>query len=149
MSHLKALITKNFLISKRNIISTICEIAIPILLIYILSILRKLFKIKSHIYSNETTDSNYYYTNGTSISNILFDYDLPYRGAIFQCIYFPYIGTVGKIPDYIKNRLIVCFFIFFTVFNLSSATSQIIGQHKCPALSARDDNLWICIPNFI
>ena len=105
MSHLKALIKKNFLISKRNIIATICEIAIPILLIYILSILRKLFKIKSHIYSKETTDSDYYYSNGTSISNIFFDYDLPYRGAIFQCIYYPYIGIVGKIPDYIKNRI--------------------------------------------
>ena len=147
-SHLKALIKKNLLISKRNIISTICEIVIPILLIFILSLLRKIFKIKSHIYSEETTDSKYYISNGTSISNIIFDYGLPYRGVLFQCIFMPFIGTVGEIPEYIKNTLMTYFnfeiYIYTNITFIEFESIESLRDYVSSSKYGSQDNPELC-----
>ena len=64
---LNALIKKNLLSMRRNIISTIAEIFFPMLLMIIVLIIRKVFDVKYYRFEKqEQTDDNFFYTKSTS-----------------------------------------------------------------------------------
>ena len=120
---LRALMKKNLLILKRNIISTLFEIFFPIILILLSYAIRKAFILETFYFSSEEgTIENFIQTK--SISNI--DLNTSYQNinidslkwlnlSILPALYIcsqnnskrtprPYIATIG-IPDEIKNIL--------------------------------------------
>ena len=60
---LNALIKKNLLAMRRNILSTIAEIFFPIALMCIVLVLRKVFKIKYYRFEKEESNDDYFFLN--------------------------------------------------------------------------------------
>ncbi len=61
---LRALMTKNFLLMKRNYFATACEVLFPILLMILLALVKSLFAVTDVII--ETTDKELFLTNSSA-----------------------------------------------------------------------------------
>lgn len=65
---LQALMTKNFILMKRNVFSTCCEILFPILLMLLLAAVKSLFTITDE--ALDTTDSKYILSNSSAFPSL-------------------------------------------------------------------------------
>ena len=95
-SHLKALIKKNFLVSKSTIILTLVEILSPIVIILGLLGLKSLFK---NNYLEIQEDKTYVANNSSVLENIIKYYaedDIGYRGSLNMCGERNIIAFVGE-----------------------------------------------------
>ena len=95
-SHLKALIKKNFLVSKSTIILTLVEILSPIVIILGLLGLKSLFK---NNYLEIQDDKTYVANNSSVLENIIKYYaedDIGYRGSLNMCGERNIIAFVGE-----------------------------------------------------
>jgi ATP-binding cassette subfamily A (ABC1) protein 3 len=95
-SHLKALIEKNFLVSKSTIILTLVEILSPIVLMLGLLGLKSLFK-KNYLEIQE--DKRYVANNSSVLENALHPYEedeVAYRGSLYMCEERNIIAFVGE-----------------------------------------------------
>ena len=109
-SHFKALLTKNLIISKRNILTTISEIFLPLLLMFVLYLIRRIIKIKVNYFSKDTNDLDYYFFNSTGISYKIPFYNLSYRGLSSFCIRRPIVALIGNIPEQLKIYIFSLFY---------------------------------------
>ena len=108
-SHFCALFTKNIIILKRTYILTTLEIISPIIVIFLFSIFKSLFKTE---YLFLETDENYIESNGTLIKDVSpgisyfrIKNDLAYRGIVHPC-FDRYIALIGEnFPEEIKEKL--------------------------------------------
>ena len=95
-SHLKALIKKNFLVSKSTIILTLVEILSPIVIILGLLGLKSLFK---NNYLEIQDDKTYVANNSSVLENALHPYEedeVAYRGSLYMCEERNIIAFVGE-----------------------------------------------------
>ena len=107
-SHFCALLIKNLIILKRTYILTTLEIISPIIVIYLFSIFKSLFKTE---YLEIESDENYIVSNGTLIKDVSpgisyfkIKNDLAYRGIVHPC-YDRYIALIGEnFPEEIKDK---------------------------------------------
>ena len=88
---LKALMKKNLIIMKRNILSTIFEIFFPVVLFCLIIILRKSFPIANMSFEEFDHNLTYFMENKSIISSIGIDEGLLFRNY-----------TIDKIPELIK-----------------------------------------------
>ena len=88
---LKALMKKNLIIMKRNILSTIFEIFFPVVLFFLIIILRKSFPIANMSFEEFDHNLTYFMENKSIISSIGIDEGLLFRNY-----------TIDKIPELIK-----------------------------------------------
>ena len=129
---LKALLKKNILILKRNCCSTCCELLFPIILIFLLLLIRGAFKVEKVYFKDEEKDYSLFTTN-RAFANIKYDeynfnsnwYDQPTCKQIFYNCYNEVDETRYKIadiniPNEIKEELINVASISDPIFNLTS-----------------------------
>ncbi len=93
---LKALLHKNLIIMKRNIIITLMEIFSPMILIFLLYILRTIFKVQ-YIYWNEDNLYDYILYNSTMATNNNIFEEFFYRRTFPYCYIRSKIALIGKI----------------------------------------------------
>ena len=65
---LQALITKNFILMKRNCCATVCEIFFPIMLMILLALVKSIFKVNDSIIS--VTDREFLLTNSSAYPSL-------------------------------------------------------------------------------
>ena len=92
---LKALLHKNLIIMKRNIIITLMEIFSPMILIFLLYILRTIFKVQ-YIYWNEDNLYDYILYNSTMATNNNIFEEFFYRRTFPYCYIRSKIALIGK-----------------------------------------------------
>ena len=92
---LKALLHKNLIIMKRNIIITLMEIFSPMILIFLLYILRSVFKVE-YIYWNEDNLYDYILYNSTMATNNNIFEEFFYRRTFPYCYIRSKIALIGK-----------------------------------------------------
>ena len=134
---LRALLKKNLILMKRNILSTLFEIFFPVILMAVIICLREAFPIETYKFeAQEKSTENYIHDKSiTSKTNIFFDpnFDLetkswigltvvpplqicsPYNNQFQQR---PLIASIG-IPQEIKNQMIIDSFEFKQLINFS------------------------------
>ena len=129
---LRALIKKNLLILRRNIVSTIFEILFPIALIVLCYAIRQAFTLQTYEFENEEGNIEKYIQNKSAVylsDNEPIDLFEPKRWeglsivpALKICSPLnskyeprPIIASIG-VPDYIKNRIITDAGIYSPMF---------------------------------
>ena len=120
---LRALMTKNLIEMRRNILSTLCEIFFPIIVMIVFLLIRSAITIKTHTFENEEisvkdfiynrSTSNFYYSENQSEW-----YGLSLHSPLHICTMDnskkwgrPRIATIG-VPDEIKEQMITDYQFF-------------------------------------
>ena len=105
--HLKALLKKNLIIMKRNIFVTICEVFSPMILMFLVYLLRTAFKIE-YLTGDDEDYFEFLVKNSTALTNDYNIYGLfPYKGTIAICSFNYPIALIGKnFPDDLKQIFI-------------------------------------------
>ena len=83
-SHLNALIQKNAKIMKRKCSNTLCEIFFPIILMLLVVLLRKAFKIDEYYYS-QTNDNDFIVLNSSAMTSQIYYHGLSKRETFSIC----------------------------------------------------------------
>ena len=110
-SHLNALIQKNAKIMKRKCSNTLCEIFFPIILMLLVVLLRKAFKIDEYYYS-QTNDNDFIVSNSSAMTSQIYYHGLSKRETFSICRGRPTIGIVGqqfpqKLLDKLKSQMML------------------------------------------
>ena len=148
LSHLNALLKKNFLILKRTFILSIIEILSPIIVMILFWRLKALFKVENLEIED---DSEYIYSNGTYLRNYnsffdLIDTDLIYFGSTYLCFGMQIIALIGNdFPNELKERLELTKWEFVSVniqyYNSLEELNQYIRSDK---YETDDDHPGVC-----
>ena len=148
LSHLNALLKKNFLILKRTFILSIIEILSPIIVMILFWRLKALFKVENLEIED---DSEYIYSNGTYLRNYnsffdLIDTDLIYFGSTYLCYGMQIIALIGNdFPNELKERLELTKWEFVSVniqyYNSLEELNQYIRSDK---YETDDDHPGVC-----
>ena len=106
--YLKALLQKNFILMKRNIFISTLEIFSPMILMFLLYLLRKSFKV-TYLIWNENLTNQYLTLNSTALTYETDLYDFFSSKPIFNICneYYSIIALIGKnFPEEIKNIIL-------------------------------------------
>ena len=109
-SHLKALLKKNLLVSRRTFILTLIEILAPIIIILCFLGLKSLFETENlpitddgDFYENNTTDITLNFKRNQNQNERI----TLYRGVLYQCSSRPMVALIGEdFPQSIITRLL-------------------------------------------
>ena len=96
--HLKALLQKNLILMKRNIFVTILEIFSPMILTYLLYLLRKSFKVTYSVW-NENLTNEFLVFNSTTLTYESILHEIFFRKPILNiCGYYYLVALIGNFP---------------------------------------------------
>ena len=144
--HLKALLKKNLILMKRNIFITICEIFSPMILMFLVYVLRTAFKIE-YIMGDDEDYDRFLIKNSTALTN---DYDIfgfPYRGTYIICGYRYHIALIGKnFPNDLKEILndIIYSEIFYLRFIYYDTIEDFEDYIQSSKYGSNEENPEIC-----
>ena len=104
--HLKALLQKNLILMKRNIFVTILEIFSPMILTYLLYLLRKSFKVTYSVW-NENLTNEFLVFNSTTLTYESILHEIFFRKPILNiCGYYYLVALIGNFPKEIKDFIL-------------------------------------------
>ena len=105
LSHLNALFQKNMKIMRRKCCNTVCEIIFPIILMILVVLLRKAFKLNKYYYS-DTTDTDYFASNSSALTSQESFYSFTKRNVLSICNSRPTIGIIGtSFPESLLQKI--------------------------------------------
>ena len=105
LSHLNALFQKNMKIMRRKCCNTVCEIIFPIILMILVILLRKAFKLNKYYYS-DTTDTDYFASNSSALTSQESFYSFTKRNVLSICNSRPTIGIIGtSFPESLLQKI--------------------------------------------